>query len=344
MLDKLSALNLATLSEQQFLDCLRAYSLVFARMGKRPSDAARMAPLAEFFPSQSQSINQELCRLLVYLEMPAVITPALTLMQSDQHQESQLHYAFVLRHLKQGWTLQQRRIYFGWLRKVYKQYEGGQSFQGFVNRILADAVKTLSDEERDAVADIIRGREVVEQLADAPPPRKFVQNWQLADFRENTEGSSRSRSFAKGLAAYRAGQCHKCHRMRGNGGVSGPDLTGVGSRFDTQYLLEAIIDPSRVIPEQYQRWHIATHDGEILIGKIVSETNEELKLRTGPFAADTVTVAMVDVAVRKVAPISEMPTGLVNALTKDEILDLIAYLRAGGDPDDPAFERTDSAK
>jgi hypothetical protein len=62
-------------------------------------------------------------------------------------------------------------------------------------------------------------------------------------------------------------------------------------------------------------------------------------VRIDPFALELTELKKDDVEERQLAKISEMPQGLINTLTKEEILDLIAYLRAAGNPDDKAFKK-----
>ena len=116
-------------------------------------------------------------------------------------------------------------------------------------------------------------------------------------------------------------------------------ITGVGNRFDARYILEAIILPSKVISDQYASTVIETKDGKVVTGRIIDENSKRLLVRTDPFAKEPVTVLKEDVESRKPSPLSEMPQGLVNVLTKEEILDLVAYLRSGGDTKDKAFQK-----
>ena len=145
------------------------------------------------------------------------------------------------------------------------------------------------------------------------------------------------RSFESGKAAFAAVSCIKCHRFVSGGGASGPDITGVGMRFQPADLLEAIILPSKVISDQYQNTEIVTRKKEVIVGTIQEENDKELVIRPSPLA-DTETVAKADIAIRRPSKISPMPQGLLDVLTEDEIFDLLAYVRSAGDPDDRAFK------
>jgi putative heme-binding domain-containing protein len=82
---------------------------------------------------------------------------------------------------------------------------------------------------------------------------------------------------------------------------------------------------------------VQTYDGETIVGRIVDEDAKVLRVRTDPFATQLVEVPKASIESRRPSPISEMPQGAINVLTKDEVLDLIAYLRSAGNPADKAF-------
>ena len=67
---------------------------------------------------------------------------------------------------------------------------------------------------------------------------------------------------------YAEAQCAKCHRFRGDGGISGPDLTSVSGRFGTKDILESIIEPSKVISDQYAAQQFAMADGRVITGRV----------------------------------------------------------------------------
>ena len=172
--------------------------------------------------------------------------------------------------------------------------------------------------------------------APAPPgdavaqtTRQYVANWQPADFpAPNTQ--MKDRDLEAGRAAYAAAKCAQCHRFAGDGGATGPDLTAVGNRFDARYLLEAILEPNKVISDQYRAELILTAGGRVHHGRVTAEEAGVITVRTDPFGGATVDVPAEDIVEREPSPVSEMPAGLVNTLGREEVLDLVAYLRAGG--------------
>lgn len=338
VLDKLNRLPLARLTEEQFLDALRVYQLAFIRLGGKGASAAGVVSvLNPLFPHPSEAVSRELLQMLVYLEAPGIVERAMERLKSAQTQEDQLFYVLALRNLPSGWTLDQRRAYFSWTHLAEGKYRGGASFKKFVQRIREDALQHVSAEEKQQLQDVITGKQTTE-VVKLETTRQFIHNWQMEDFEALLPRAGTGRSFENGRKAYEATQCAKCHRFKGEGGDTGPDVTGVGNRFDARYLLEALVQPSKVVSDQYRNYIIQTSDGENITGRILSEDDQKVVVRTDPFARTPVEVPKNKIEAREASPVSEMPQGLVNVLTQEEILDLIAYMRSGGDPSDKAFD------
>jgi putative heme-binding domain-containing protein len=340
IVDRLNELDLSRITEEQTLEALRAYDLAFIRLGA-PSDGVRQSVLDHVdlhFPGQSDLVNRELCRLLVYLDAPGIIPRALEQMRSAQTQQDQMYYVFLLRNVADGWTLPERETFFGWLQLAESKYVGGHSFARFLVQIREDALTTVSDEQREALKDVLEGKAQIE-VVDLETTRQFVQNWQESDLVPLLPKTLGDRSFETGALAFKAAQCGKCHRIGREGGATGPDLTGAGNRFSPRDLLESLIFPSKVVSDQYRNSAIITNDGRQVTGRIIDEDDEKLRIRTHPYANELTEIAKTSIEDRTVLETSEMPTGLINVLSQDEILDLIAYLRAGGNPADPAFSQ-----
>lgn len=341
ILAALGKLDLKALSEEQLLEMLRAYSLAFIRLGP-PNEAtakavtARIAPL---FPYISTSINREASQLLVYLKANGIVQSCMEQLAQATTQEDQLHYVLVLRNLPAShWTLAQRQAYFSWINHALAHYKGGASFRKFLARIQDDAMKTLTDEERKQLDPILKGDTRAVALK-VTAPRQFIKNWQMDDLLPSIDQATRGRSFDKGKQVFEAAQCSACHRFNADGGATGPDLTGVGNRFSPADVLEAILLPSKVISDQYQTTMIDTTDGDTQVGRITMEDDAKLLLQPNPLSTDTIEIAKREVKSRTLSKVSMMPQGLVDHFTKEEILDLIAYLRSAGDTKDKAFSK-----
>jgi putative heme-binding domain-containing protein len=289
------------------------------------------------FPSDDSDLNHELCQLLVYLKSPDVVAKSMKLLADAKTQEEQLFYAFHLRSERDGWWPALRKDYFNWLDHAEKDYTGGASFQAFLTNTRNEAMKTLDAEEKIALGLTKKAPSETSNVKSQIPSRKFVRNWKMTDLTPKLDQLKSGRSFENGKAVYTAVSCAQCHRFNGEGGASGPDLTGVGSRFQPIDLLEAIVLPSKVISDQYQATEIITKKKEKFFGTIQSENSETIALRPSPFSNATESIKKSQIEIRRPAKLSIMPEGLINVLSEDDVLDMIAYLRSAGNPKDKAF-------
>lgn len=125
-----------------------------------------------------------------------------------------------------------------------------------------------------------------------------------------------------------AGQCSKCHKVDGDGGIAGPDLSNVGLIHDKDYLLQALVAPSAVIAPGYGITLVTLKNGESLGGILMKEDAQEIILSVpdpqSPGQSMQRSISMSDVA-NRLPPVSAMPP-MGHLLTKSEIRDLIAYL------------------
>ena len=140
------------------------------------------------------------------------------------------------------------------------------------------------------------------------------------------------RDAARGEKLFAETGCAQCHRLGSEGGFIGPDLTAVSSRFDRRALLESIIEPSKVVAEVYRPVTVTLKSGAIYDGRVVSEDAKSLMLAINPVDPDQRRrLAKSDIASQRVSDLSPMPAGLLDTLTRDEILDLLAWTESGGD-------------
>jgi len=117
--------------------------------------------------------------------------------------------------------------------------------------------------------------------------------------------------------------CLPCHTMFGAGGQVGPDLTG-SNRGDLDYILENMVDPNAVIPNDYLSWNIETKDERSITGILKAQTEHAVTVMT---ANETITLPRNEIAFMEQGKLSMMPEDLLKPLTEQEIRDLIIYLR-----------------
>lgn len=360
LIESLLAVDPAQLSVSQTLGLLRAYALTFIRMG-RPSDelAGRVIDrLNQHLPNKNADINTELVRVLVYLEAPGIVGKTMKLIADrsapeipdwseladrnagyggtvrsvlENHPPSrEIGYALMLRNLRKGWTLADRRAYFEFLNTAAKA-SGGASFPGFLTNIREEALENASNQERAAVADITG-----EDFNPVPdfeimPIEGPGKKWSIDTAMKESANRFKQADFERGRSLYFATSCGKCHRVGGLGGSIGPDLTSIRNKFDVRYVIEHIIDPSKVISDQYQSSVVLTLDGRSFTG-LVSEEEGKLTIFPADAKADPIVIDAEDVDQVRSSPVSQMPVGLIDGLNSDELRDLLAYLMSGGNP------------
>jgi putative membrane-bound dehydrogenase-like protein len=128
-----------------------------------------------------------------------------------------------------------------------------------------------------------------------------------------------------GKAVYQR-TCGACHKMYGEGGTLGPDITG-SNRANLDYLLFNVLNPNGDVPDAYRMIVITTRDGRTLSGNIAAETDRQVTLRV--VGQDAVVVNKSDIQSREATAASMMPPGLFDALPDREVIDLVGYLRTG---------------
>ena len=120
----------------------------------------------------------------------------------------------------------------------------------------------------------------------------------------------------------------------------GADLTAVASRFSRRDILESILDPSKIVSEQFQNTTVVLKNGDDHTGRLVDESKDSLVLVPNQLQPDTrITVKKADVAKRSFSKISPMPQGLADALSKDDLLNLLAFIESAGRKNSAAFAK-----
>lgn len=365
VISKLAAIDFEKLSDQGKLALLRAYSLTFVRLGEPAIDikAKLAASLEEHFPSGDNQLDRELSRVLVYLDSPVVINEALRLMAEESEigainipeylsrntgygstvanmlanspELQKVHYALVLRNMKFGWTLEQRREYFKWIGEASSK-SGGASYTGFLLNIRSEALANASEAERAALDSNIIAPPPKEE--DLPKPEGPGKAWAVEDLLALVDEGLVNRNFENGKTMFAAAKCGSCHRFAGNGGATGPDLSNLAGRFGHKELAEAIVVPSKVISDQYRAMQILTTEGKVITGRVTNESGGKITVLTDP--VDATKVAELDEGdVDEMTPskTSLMPDKLLDKLNKNEVLDLLAYLLSRGNSESPMF-------
>lgn len=117
--------------------------------------------------------------------------------------------------------------------------------------------------------------------------------------------------------------CLRCHKLDGTGGVAGPDLTGVGSRHERKYLLEAIVNPNAQIAPGFESVTVRVKAGKNYAGVVRSDTEKELIIDAGDGAVVTIDKKEVDSRTKGLSP---MPQDIDKTLSKRDVRDLVEFL------------------
>jgi putative membrane-bound dehydrogenase-like protein len=117
--------------------------------------------------------------------------------------------------------------------------------------------------------------------------------------------------------------CQNCHRLYGDGEKVGPDLTG-SDRSNLDYLIGNVIDPSAVVDKDYRMTILLLDDNRVINGLVTEESDRTIRVQT---ATELLTLDKQSVEVRRVTEKSPMPDGLFDALSREEIRDLVGYVQ-----------------
>ena len=185
------------------------------------------------------------------------------------------------------------------------------------NELPADIVRQL---RAHGVKDINATLDKVWGVSRSTPAAKLAE---IAKYKKLLEAKvNRPDNLPRGRALFQR-TCAQCHKLYGEGGEIGPDITG-SNRNNLDYLITNMLDPNAEIPNDYRTTILRTKDNRVLVGVIRRSEGQSVTIAT---PAEVVTVAKRDVAAIDPQDFSMMPEGLVLALKVDELRDLVAYLR-----------------
>jgi putative heme-binding domain-containing protein len=346
LLASLRSMDFAKLTKDQKLAHARLAQIVLHRYGQ--PDATGLAALtAQYdaaYPAADFELNWLLTETLGFLQSPTLAAKAMGLVAAAGSQEPEMEFMRSLRMLKTGWTPALREQQLHWFVKA-ASYRGGSSFVKFIEFIRNDALNTFTAEETARHATLIA-------TAKNPPVKSAYENvgaifagrtptnWTLDELATAAETGLKGRDFATGRKMFGAAACFACHRYGNAGGMNGPDLTGAGGRYSPRDLLDQIIHPSKEINEQFAPVVVTRQDGSTVSGVIVNLNGDSVQINTDLSDPDQrVSVDRKQVRSIEVSKVSPMPPMLLNMLTKEEVLDLVAFVLSGGDKEHRFFKK-----
>lgn len=297
-------------------------------------------PAHDHTPVGMAHLNQELCRLLVRLGSKQVLAKTLPLLREAAASEDLIFYPLHLRYVKDGWTMDSKRIVFEALNRAEK-LNGASSYFKAIQDTRSELAAALSPEEMKELAAVVHPPKPTALSPHAMPGHTF-RVWKLEDLEKRLPEVAKGRSYEKGKAAAISTQCVFCHTMSSDrslpAGLFGPELVQVSARFGRRDLLDHILNPSKIVDEKFRFITITQADGKTVSGSLESEDDERVTLKPNPLSPETVEIGKSLIRTRVISDVSPMPPGLLNALKAEQILDLLAFIEAGGDPAKANFQ------
>ena len=201
----------------------------------------------------------------------------------------------------------------GWARLLIAQVD---AWRVPVSHVPLDCVRQLSI-FRDADLDAAVERHWKGMLAVAPTSEMRVEAERIVKVLQAGQGM-----IDRGAILFRE-RCGACHRLFGEGGDIGPELTGY-DRGSVDFWLQNILTPSLEIREGYGAYLVETKDGRAMTGMIRAQDAKGVTLRD--LAGQTVRLASSEIKSQTASPVSLMPVGLLAGLSDEALRDLFAYL------------------
>jgi putative heme-binding domain-containing protein len=338
-LTAIAAMDLAHWSQTEKLTWLRIHQLAGppdVLQSREPIDQKMMSMVED----DSAAVRREVAAGLVMLNSLHAVPFALRQLLSASSQSDRLFYLEVLSDAKQGWSPEQRKQFFTVLAHA-KRYSNGDRFMPpFFDAIEKSALANVDDAaERSQLAELLMTSGTTPGIVPSPTQevRPFVRQWkvdELAEASADGDANGEYRGDARrGRDLFIAASCANCHVCGSVGMPAGPDLTTVARRFGRRDLLESIVEPSKVIAEAYLNVVVLHSDGSVTTGRIIRDDFRESKLVLAPqgdAASELISIPKGEIQSWHESPVSPMPSGLLDTLTREEIEDLLLFLLSGG--------------
>jgi putative heme-binding domain-containing protein len=169
--------------------------------------------------------------------------------------------------------------------------------------------------------------------------RRPRTEWKFSDLEPMLVDLKPGRSFGNGKQMFKVASCVACHKFDGQGNSFAPDLTQLDPKWTHADLVKNIVEPSFQINEKFQTWIFAMNDGKTVTGLILEEKPDSYKVIENPLLkAEPIVLKKADVEQKQKSNVSTMPKGLLDTLSRDEILDLLAYIISKGKPEHELFK------
>jgi putative heme-binding domain-containing protein len=173
-------------------------------------------------------------------------------------------------------------------------------------------------------------------------PAPFFKEWKMDDLLPAVADLGKDRNYRNGGRVFQAAACGACHAFSTfwEGGGLAPDLTSVGTKFTRDFILQSILEPSATINGQFYLTNFKLKSGAVIPGVLREVKDKKYRIAGSVAAPDAVIeIPEEDIVSEEPSQVSAMPVGLLYGFTKEQILDLIAFLESGGNPDAPIYSK-----
>ena len=206
------------------------------------------------------------------------------------------------------------------VQALVKVQEGAAELLALVrSQSLPPDLRLLASSELNAV----RWEALKKEAAELLPLPKTQSAQPLPPVAELAKRNGNPRNGALVFRRENVG-CYKCHQIKGEGIDFGPNLSEIGTKLAKDAIYESILDPSAGISFGYEAWQLEFKNGDDALGLIMSETADELVLKT--VGGITTRYNKSDILRRTKQKLSIMPAGLEQTMSTDELVDLVEYL------------------
>ena len=336
----------ADLEVEAELDFLRTMEIAFIRdpapdaPGRDEARAGLGQALVGRYPHADDRVNRQLERLLAFLQPEGALARLVERLEDDRPPAEEIHTAYCLRAMNQGWTPELRGRVVAWFDDA-REFRGAASMEGYVDAIWNDVLDRFPDEERAAAEERLEGRRserarraaalVTDVEGDRQGRSDLAQMSfeELAEYLEYDVMAYERYNPEQGERVFHRARCSACHVFGDIGRGGGPDLSTVIKRFRRGEVLESIMFPSRVISDQYQAVDVELEDGALHSGMVVEDTSERLTLINAN--GDRLDLDKARIRSREPSELSIMPEGLLDTMTLSDLASLIRFLDEGAD-------------
>lgn len=371
IVNTLTSFNWEQLSNQERIFLSRIVALMFIR-NEEPSQGLNESMSQYFgahYPSNNDALNRELSQLMIKLKHPQSVVntmalldktstkiidadkevlstdildrserygPKIVEMLANMPPTEAIHYAMILSHATEGWTKELREQYFAWFENAF-QKKGGNSYKVFLDNMRSKALNNVPEEDYDYFREKSGFYSPLKNLASIAQPIGPGRPYNHHDVGDivmwgDDHIDEYDGTFADGQRAFEAALCSSCHRIHGEGGDSGPDLSNINTRFKRGEITDAIVSPNEAISDQYAFTRFVMKSNESISGRLLEETDDGYVIYQSPYdMTQTTELKKADVVKKSLSAISPMPAKLIDRLNEDEVKDLFIYLLTGAD-------------